>query len=145
MRANRERSRIMKSERNYLLTISRADTSIMTSNADFTVDLGMCGPAYASSDRFHRNLKISAGNEREDARERKRENERERELSETIQLTDLSTWMTPSANESARWLLSKQEDDSVCPLLSLFPALTLFCLHRNPGICRIIPGIIAVG
>lgn len=55
-----------------------------------------------------------------------------------IQLTDLSTWMTPSANESARWLLSKTTL-SICSLSPL-PSLPF----TVAGICRIIPGIIAV-
>lgn len=46
-----------------LLTILWADSSILTSNIDFTVDLGMCGPPYAlltdsiGIQKFRRNWK----------------------------------------------------------------------------------------
>lgn len=57
-------------------------------------------------------------------------------------MTDLSTWMTPSTNESARCLPS--EPKRRFRLSSLFSPLS-FSLPRFPvfGICRIIPGIIS--
>lgn len=54
-----------------------------------------------------------------------------RKLFETIQLTDLSTWMTPSANESTRCLLSKRGDGSICSSLFL-----LYCYRHLPDNTR---------
>lgn len=112
-------------------------TSWLFQSSDFELSILRLIGYVRPSEGTHTHARTSTNSIRISESKNCRRKWKRKRLSEMIQLTDLSTWMTPS-NESARWLLSK----TTLSICSLSPLLSL--PFTVAGICRIIPGIIAV-